>query len=45
MQLCHLLIRYQLVLAKLNFDTFCDNSYNSAFNRAKILNFSVYVVN
>jgi hypothetical protein len=43
-QLCQMLIMYQLVSAKLNFDTFCDNRYNSALHRAKGPNFDVYVL-
>jgi hypothetical protein len=35
MQLFQILIMYQLVPAKLNFDTFWDNRFNSALYRAK----------
>jgi hypothetical protein len=44
MQLCHLLIMYQFVSAKLNFETFCHNPYCSALHKAKGPNFGVYIV-
>jgi hypothetical protein len=44
MELGHMLIMYQLVSAKLNFDTFCDNRFNSVLHIAKGPAFGVFVV-
>jgi hypothetical protein len=44
MQLCHLLIMYQLASAKLNFYTFFDNPYYFARHGARRPIFGVHVV-
>jgi hypothetical protein len=43
MFLCYLLMMYQLVSAKLNFDTFWDNGQYSARYKARGPIFSVHV--
>jgi hypothetical protein len=44
MLLCYLLRTYQLVSAKLNFDTFCDNGHHFTLHKARSPIFCVQVV-